>query len=73
VLRGEVSVTRQAGTANARKGTIAAGQTSDLKPGDSILEVPGMAHTARNAGSQPVVIHLSSLFPAGAPPSSPAD
>ena len=33
---------------------------------------PGMVHTAKNAGKIAVVIYLSSLFPDGAPASSPA-
>jgi quercetin dioxygenase-like cupin family protein len=72
IIRGEVQVTRHAGTSEASRLTATAGQTVELNPGDALLETPGMVHTARNAGGTPVVIYLSSLFPAGAPASSPA-
>jgi quercetin dioxygenase-like cupin family protein len=68
VVSGEVRVTRS-GSDTAE--TIAAGQTEDIEPGDSLAEGPGMVHTARNAGADPVVIHISALFPLGVPASSP--
>jgi quercetin dioxygenase-like cupin family protein len=71
VIRGEVQATRGFGP-DARNETIKPGQTVDLKPGDSLLETPGMVHTAKNGGKTAVVIYLSSLFPDGAPASSPA-
>jgi quercetin dioxygenase-like cupin family protein len=69
VLSGEVQVTRS-GSSTAE--TIAAGQTTDIEPGDSLAEGPGMVHTAKNAGLGPVVITISALFPVGAPASSSA-
>jgi quercetin dioxygenase-like cupin family protein len=70
VHKGEVAVTR-AGAASAQ--TYGSGQTVELRVGDSLSETPGMVHSARNGGDTPVVIYLSSLFPAGAPPSSPVE
>jgi len=70
VIRGEVQITRGSGP-DAKNETIKAGQTIDLNTGDSLVEIPGMAHSAKNAGKVPVVIYLSTLFPDGAPASSP--
>jgi quercetin dioxygenase-like cupin family protein len=72
VIEGEAQLTRDAGTADAVSETITAGTTVELTPGSSVLEVPGMVHMAHNAGGKSVVIYLSSLFPVGAPASSPA-
>jgi quercetin dioxygenase-like cupin family protein len=71
ILKGSVQVTRGAGTAEAKVETASAGQTIELKPGDSLIETPGMEHEAKNTTDKPIVIYLSSLFPQGAPPSSP--
>jgi quercetin dioxygenase-like cupin family protein len=73
VLKGEVEVTRAAGTTSARTETASSGQTIDLKAGDSLIEPAGMEHEAMNTTGKPIVIYLSSLFPQGAPPSSPID
>lgn len=71
ILKGEVQVTRSAGTSASKVETASAGQTIEVLPGDSLIETPGMEHTAKNNTSGPVIIYLSSLFPQGAPPSSP--
>jgi quercetin dioxygenase-like cupin family protein len=71
VIQGQVQATHGSGP-DARNETIKPGQTVELNPGDSLLETPGMVHTAKNAGKTPVVIYVSSLFPDGAPASSPA-
>jgi quercetin dioxygenase-like cupin family protein len=71
IVKGSVQVTRGAGTANAKTETASAGSTIELKPGDSLIESPGMEHEAKNNGDSAIVIYLSSLFPQGAPPSSP--
>jgi quercetin dioxygenase-like cupin family protein len=34
---------------------------------DALIEPPGSVHQGRNAGDEPLVIYLSTLFPAGAP------
>jgi quercetin dioxygenase-like cupin family protein len=71
IIKGSVQVTRAAGTSDAKTETASAGQTIELKPGDSLIETPGMEHEAKNAGKDAIVIYLSSLFPQGAPASSP--
>ncbi|MPZ48097.1 MAG: hypothetical protein GEU75_02085 [Dehalococcoidia bacterium] len=73
VQQGSVQVMRDSWSASPKPETIAAGGAVDLRPGDSLVETPGMVHTAQNSGSTPVVIYLSSLFPEGAPPSSPIE
>ncbi len=70
IVKGSAQVTRAAGTPSARNETAAAGQTVELKSGDSIIEPAGMEHNARNNGSVPIVLYLSSLFPEGAPPAT---
>jgi quercetin dioxygenase-like cupin family protein len=70
--KGSVPVYRgDAGSARKVR-TIRPGQTARLRTGQWIVEQPGMVHHAANKGSSPVVILLSSLFPNGAAPSSPA-
>jgi quercetin dioxygenase-like cupin family protein len=68
VIRGQVQVARSSGATEI----VQAGSTTQVRAGDSLAEMPGMVHAGKNAGSTPVVIYLSSLFPAGAPASSPA-
>ena len=71
VLTGEVAVT--AGDAPFGPATptvvesILAGETRVLRPGDAVVEQPGAIHTARNAGAEPVIIVLSTLFEPGQP------
>jgi quercetin dioxygenase-like cupin family protein len=71
IIKGSVQVTRSAATAGAKTETASAGQTIELATGDTIVETPGMEHEAKNNTDKPIVIYLSSLFPQGAPPSSP--
>jgi quercetin dioxygenase-like cupin family protein len=73
VYSGEVAVTRSAGLSAAANEVVAAGSTTKLNAGDSLVERPGMQHSAKNEGKTPVVIYLSSLFESGVPASSPAD
>ena len=68
VVQGEVQVTRRSGAVD----TVQAGNTTQISSGDSLSEPPGMVHGARNQGTTPVVLYLSSLFPEGVPASSPA-
>jgi quercetin dioxygenase-like cupin family protein len=68
VVRGRASVRRVSG----RVVSVRAGRTVVLRPGDTITEPKGMVHRARNRGRSRVVIVLASLFPAGAPISTPA-
>ena len=72
VLEGEVEITRDSGTEDAATVSIGSGETVQLEEGDSLVETQGMVHEAENETDEPVVIHLSSLFPEDAPPSSPA-
>jgi quercetin dioxygenase-like cupin family protein len=51
---------------------IEPGQTVQLRAGDWIVEPPNMVHNAANRTSKRIVILLSTLFPNGAPSSSPA-
>jgi quercetin dioxygenase-like cupin family protein len=46
---------------------IHGGETVQLAVGDTVVETPGSHHQAINEGTTPVVIYLSTLFPAGAP------
>ena len=69
VLTTEVTWSRAGGGAGTPAATeaIVAGQTVLLRPGDSVVELPGAIHRARNEGDEPVVILLSTLFAAGQP------
>ena len=72
VLTGEVEAIHGIATAEQRTEVVRAGQSVELTPGSSVREAPGMTHKAKNNGKQTVVLFLSSLFPTGAPASSPA-
>lgn len=72
VITGEAPITR-AGAAPGTPGpneTLGAGQTTTFLPGDSWVEPGGVVHFGRNAGTEPVVILVASLFETGAPPSN---
>ena len=71
VDEGSVYVYRNAGTPDEVEETIGPGQTTELRPGDSVIEPTGVVHSSRNAGDEPVVIFLATLFEEGAPLSSP--
>lgn len=73
VVEGEAEVTRDAGTEDAASESIESGDTVELEAGDSVIEPSGLVHQAENETNDPVVIHTSSLFPEGEPPSSPAE
>lgn len=45
---------------------ILAGETVSIRAGDALIEKPDTIHQGRNNGTVPVVIYLSTLFPAGA-------
>lgn len=72
VYEGEVVITRHAAGPSPTEERVSAGDTVDIEAGDALVEVPGMAHSAKNNGDEPIVIFLSSLFEEGAPASSPA-
>ncbi len=46
---------------------IGPGETVTVRTGDTLVESPGSVHQGRNDGDGPLVIYLSTLFPAGAP------
>jgi quercetin dioxygenase-like cupin family protein len=69
VFTGAVSLFRAAGGAPE---TVPPGQTVVVGPGDALVEPPGFIHQGHNAGQAPVVIYLSTLFPAGALRAIPA-
>ena len=71
VISGEVPVTR-AGPSDVVPVNATSGEV-DIYPGDSFYEAEGVVHFGRNAGTEPVVILVSSLFTIGQPPSSPID
>jgi quercetin dioxygenase-like cupin family protein len=73
VIEGEAELTRDAGTDDAESETIESGESVELEAGDTLIEPAGMAHQAENETDDPVVIHTSSLFPEGEPPSSPVE
>ena len=63
VVTGEVPVTRAGGEVES----IGAGQTVTLRPGDSLVEQPGVRHHAENNGAETVEISLATLFPPDQP------
>ena len=46
---------------------VGPGETVVVRPGDAVVESPDSIHQGRNNGSVPLVIYLSTLFPADAP------
>jgi quercetin dioxygenase-like cupin family protein len=54
-------------TPDAVPSPIRPGDTVVLKTGDTLVEAPGEIHEGRNDGHVPLVIYLSTLFPADAP------
>jgi quercetin dioxygenase-like cupin family protein len=44
------------------------GESTDLYPGDSVVEVLGVVHYGENLGKEPVVILAATLLEAGQPP-----
>lgn len=69
VFSGDIAVQR-AGSPGASPEVIQPGETVAIRVGDALIESPGAAHQGRNDGAVPVVIYLSTLFPAGAPRST---
>jgi hypothetical protein len=46
---------------------IEPGETVVARAGDALVESPGAVHQGRNDGDVPLIIYLSTFFPAGAP------
>ena len=63
VTGGSIPVTRAAhdGTPEATE-LIAPGQTTELHPGDSVVEIDGVVHYGENLGTETVVILASTLL-----------
>jgi len=72
VLDGEVPVMRAAvGGGTPVADAVAAGEgEAVIRAGDSFVEAAGIVHFGRNAGPEPVVILVSSLFAQDEPPAS---
>jgi quercetin dioxygenase-like cupin family protein len=66
VFSGTIELFRH-GSASAEPEVIAAGETVEVRSGDALIETPGAIHQGRNIGVTPVVIYLSTLFPADSP------
>ncbi len=74
VLAGEVPVTRAPGSDPGLPDAVTAGGGEvAIGPGDAFAEAAGVAHYGRNAGPEPVVILVASLFTSGALPASLID
>jgi quercetin dioxygenase-like cupin family protein len=75
VVQGELTYEVFTGEIAWHRGDDAAGQPTVIGPGetvvvhagDALVETPGSIHQGRNAGSVPLVIYLSTLFPVDAP------
>lgn len=64
---GEVDLYRLGSTPGKDAPTVLGpGTTTVLRPGDAIVEHPGSLHQATNAGSAPVLLFSSILFPSAA-------
>lgn len=66
VFSGAIELYRH-GSTSTEPEIIAAGETVDVRAGDALIETPGSVHQGRNIGSTPVIIYLSTLFPADSP------
>jgi quercetin dioxygenase-like cupin family protein len=66
VFTGEIKWYRAEGRADVPE-MIRPGETVIVRPGDALVEPPDSTHQGRNNGSEPLVIYLSTLFPADAP------
>jgi quercetin dioxygenase-like cupin family protein len=66
VYSGTIEIYRHDST-SAEPEVISAGETVEVRTGDALIETPGAVHQGRNIGAMPVIIYLSTLFPADAP------
>ncbi|HEX2282278.1 MAG TPA: cupin domain-containing protein [Thermomicrobiales bacterium] len=65
VFSGEITWYRADDPANVPD-VIRPGQTVVARAGDALVESPDSIYQGRNNGREPLVIYLSTLFPAGA-------
>jgi quercetin dioxygenase-like cupin family protein len=70
VSGGSIPVTRAAkdGTPVATE-MLAPGQTTELHPGDTVVEIDGVVHYGENLGTEPVIILAATLLDPNQPPS----
>jgi quercetin dioxygenase-like cupin family protein len=69
VSGGSIPVTRKAeGVALPTTELLGPGQTTELHPGDSVVEIDGVVHYGENLGPDPVVILASTLLDPNLPP-----
>ena len=66
VFTGEVALHRKDDT-TGEPYMIGPGETVVVRAGDALVETPESIHQGSNAGDVPLVIYLSTLFPAEAP------
>src|SRR5215212_7063301 len=66
VFTGEIKWYQSDGPADEPR-MIDPGETVVVRTGDALVESPDSIHQGRNSSSVPLVIYLSTLFPAGAP------
>ena len=66
VFSGEVALYRIDKPSTAVE-MIGPGETVVVRAGDALVESPNSVHQGRNDGDEPLIIYLSTLFPAGAP------
>jgi len=69
VSGGSVPVTRDQGAAPATTELVGPGQSTELRPGDSLVEIEGIVHYAQNLGDGPVVFLAAALLEQDEPPS----
>lgn len=67
VVKGSAKITRADGT----KEILRAGQTTQLKVGDSLIEPRGMVHYAKNESASIVILLSATLFDAKQPKAIP--
>ena len=80
IAEGVLTYTVETGQARLMKGSgddptlvkvIKPGDTVKVRPGHWLIEEQGEVHHARNAGTVPIVIYLSTLFKTGEPAAIP--
>lgn len=77
VLKGEAPIGRAAtaGTPGptSPSESLGAGETTVLRPGDWVVEAPGVVHYGENLTDEPVIILAATLFEVGEPSAIPVD
>ena len=76
VLKGQVQIGRAANASGGDPGpsqTLAAGDSTILRPGDWVVEVPDAVHYGENLGTEPLVLWATTLLTTGAPAAIPVN